>query len=207
MVIANELLDNLPFDVYGRVGGRWQEVRVGADDDRLVEVPVAADEAIAARLDELAPGAPDGARVPWQAAAHTWLRDADAILERGRLIAFDYARSTAAMAAEGGWLRTYRAGGPGGAPLEALGEQDITADVALDQLQLAGPSITVELQGQWLDRHGLDELTRKAANTWQERAAIGDMAALRARSRVGEAAALRDPHGLGGFAVIQTDRH
>ena len=38
---------------------------------------------------------------------------------------------------------------------------------------------------------------------WDERAARGDLAALRARSRVREAEALTDPSGLGGFSVVE----
>ena len=41
---------------------------------------------------------------------------------------------------------------------------------------------------------------------WRERAAIGDLAALEARSRVHEAEALCDPAGLGAFTVAVWSR-
>ena len=40
---------------------------------------------------------------------------------------------------------------------------------------------------------------------WRERAAIGDLEAVRARSRVTEAEALLDPAGLGAFRVLEWD--
>ena len=43
----------------------------------------------------------------------------------------------------------------------------------------------------------------EALSTWHERAAIGDLPALTARSRVGEADALLDPTVLGAFVVMQ----
>ena len=207
MVVANELLDNLPFDVYARAGGVWQEVRVGIDGDALVEVLTPASPVVAAQLDTLAPGAPDGCRVPWQAAAGDWLRRALDLLDRGRVVVVDYARTTAEMAAvaPGAWLRTYRRGGPGADPLRDPGSQDITADVAVDQLALVRPPTRTADQASWLAAHGLAELEADAARRWREGAAVGGLDALAARSRVGEAAALRDPSGLGAFTVAEWD--
>ncbi len=42
-----------------------------------------------------------------------------------------------------------------------------------------------------------------ARQTWEARAAIGDLAALTARSRITEGAALTDPGGLGAFRVLE----
>ena len=39
--------------------------------------------------------------------------------------------------------------------------------------------------------------------TWQERAHLGDLEAVRARSRITEAEALLDPTGLGAFQVLE----
>ena len=209
VVLANELLDNLAFDVYARGVTGWREVRVGLAEGApaqgaLVEVEVAARPSVERTLSTLAAEAPAGARVPWQVGGARWLRRALAVLERGEVTVVDYARSTAEMAAVGpaGWLRTYRRGGRGAPPLQTLGAQDITADVAADQLALVRPPVRIEAQGAWLDRHGMAQLEVAAAATWRERAAIGDLVALRARSRAGEAAALRDPAGLGAFTVM-----
>ena len=54
----------------------------------------------------------------------------------------------------------------------------------------------------WLAALGVDELVDDARGLWRERAAVGDLEALAARSRVTEAAALTDPSGLGAHHVF-----
>ena len=66
------------------------------------------------------------------------------------------------------------------------------------------PSRTAS-QADWLAAHGLADLEADAARRWREGAATGGLAALAARSRVSEAAALRDPDGLGAFTVAEWD--
>ena len=58
-------------------------------------------------------------------------------------------------------------------------------------------------QGEFLRAHGLDELADAARAAWQERAHIGDLEALKQRSRVTESRALTDPAGLGAFKVLE----
>ena len=60
-------------------------------------------------------------------------------------------------------------------------------------------------QADWLRGHGIEELVEEGRSIWRERASIGDLAAVRARSRVTEAEALLDPTGLGGFRVLEWD--
>lgn len=204
VVLANELLDNLPFALAERVHGGWNEVLVGLAGSALSEVLVPLDPAEASRLEGLAPAAATGARVPLQRAAAAWLRDALALAgPGGRVIAFDYATKTAALAERpwGEWVRTYRRHGRGGPPLEALGTQDITCEVAIDQLAIAPSSDRT--QSEWLLDHGLAGLVEEGRRIWQERAAIGDLEAVRARSRIIEAEALVDPAGLGAFRVLE----
>ena len=202
MILANELLDNLAFDVFARTASGWDEIRVGPG---LVEVSVPGPSEVAAELDRLAPAARVGVRVPRQTAARVWLRRALDSVETGRVVVIDYARSTAELAAagQGGWMRTYRRGGPGGLALEDLGAQDITTDVAVDQLALVSPPTRIWTQAEWLDGHGMADLERDAAAAWRAGRSSVDLAALRARSRVNEAAALRDPAGLGSFTVLE----
>src|SRR5262245_9136807 len=142
VVLANELLDNLPFGLAELRSGDWLEVRVdlappgaGGRLDRLVERlgPLAPDRA--AVLDRLVPTPTDGARVPLQIAAGAWLRDALAVATaRGRVVAIDYATTTADLASRplGEWLRTYAAHHRGNTPLANLGTQDVTCEVAID---------------------------------------------------------------------------
>ncbi|MDP1805216.1 MAG: hypothetical protein Q8K72_08635, partial [Acidimicrobiales bacterium] len=50
---------------------------------------------------------------------------------------------------------------------------------------------------------GIDDLAAEARAAWHERAHIGDLQALVARSRVHEAQALTDETGLGAFRVLE----
>jgi SAM-dependent MidA family methyltransferase len=106
------------------------------------------------------------------------------------------------------WLRTFAAQQRGVDPLEAPGTQDLTADVVTQQLERASQRAglqwaSIDTQADWLTGLGLDEVVAQARATWSERAHIGDLEALMARSWVNEAAALSDPSGLGSFAVVR----
>ena len=205
VVVANELLDNLPFRLVERTPVGWSEVLVGVDGDVLVEVLVAAPTEASREAARLAPDAVTGARLPLQREASIWLRRALALLERGRLIVIDYADTSPSLAArpQDEWLRTYRTHGRGGSPLSSPGEQDVTCEVALDQLaRVRRPDID-RSQSEWLVAHGVDELVDAARAAWHERAHIGDLEALRHRSRVSEGDALTDATGLGAFRVLE----
>lgn len=207
VVVANELLDNLPFRLLERRKDEWAEVLVGVGDDGApLEVLASAPPDAAAEAGQLVPAAAAGARIPLQASAAAWLRRALAVLERGRVVVVDFASTTPALAARPWreWVRTYRGHGPGGSPLEAPGTQDVTCEVAVDQLAVRlGPPGSDRAQADWLRHHGLDELVEAARAAWRERAHVGDLAALAARSRVGEGEALCDPSGLGAFRVLE----
>lgn len=213
VVLANELLDNLPFRLLVFDDG-WREAHVvvdrnagsnaGAAPDaaaRFVEVlrPLDAD---AATLPWLPVTATHGARVPYQQAAAEWVRAAR-LLVAGRIVAFDYVTPrTAALAIDPWrhWLRTYRQHDRGGHYLAGPGAQDITAQVALDQLPEPD---AVRSQAQFLQRWGIDELVEAGRAAWAAAAAAPTVAALQMRSRVREAEALLDPTGLGGFTVVE----
>jgi len=185
VVLANELLDNLPVDL---VEGE-HEVRVGLDGERLVEVLVPATSSLGV-----------AGRVPVQQAAAEWVRDAEGF--GARVVAFDYADTTAALSERPftEWLRTYRGHHRGSGVLDDLGLQDITCDVAVDQLP---PPTTNTPQAEWLQAHGLDDLVAEGRATWEARASTGDLEAIKARSRITEAEALTDPAGLGAFRVLE----
>ena len=206
VVLANELLDNLAADLCQRSADGWLEVRVGLGQGTdLLEILVPASPALAAHAERHAPGVEQGARVPVQSAAKQWLRSALACVDGGRVVCIDYARTTAEMSVLPWqqWLRTYRAHGRAGHPLLAPGECDITVDVAVDQVATIRMPTYDRTQAEFLRAHGIEEVAAEAAATWRARAAIGDFAALAARSRAHEADALWDPSGLGGFRVLE----
>ncbi len=200
VVVANELLDNLPVRLFERASEDWLEVGVGADLD---EVLLPADPAIATRLGD---DPPVGARVAWQAAAVQWLRDALDVAPR--VVVFDYMTTTAEMANRPwtDWLRTYRGHERGRDPLADIGLQDITCEVALDQLATVRVPVNVGDQRTFLAEHGIDALVEEGRDAWARGAAQGGLDALRGRSRVREAEALTDISGLGGFTVAEWAR-
>lgn len=212
VVFANELLDNLPFDLVERSTGGWDEIRVGVDDaGRFHEVVVPASEELEGWM--LGVDAPVGARLPAQRGAEEWLDTVAASLRRGVIVLVDYAADAATMVSRGrGWLRTFRAHGPGGDPLENPGSQDVTADVMLGPLlraaRRAGLVVAeVATQADWLGALGIDELVADGRATWAAGAARGDLEALAGRSRATEAAALTDPDGLGAHTVLVLTKH
>ena len=154
-------------------------------------------------LDRLAPDAADGARVPLQDAARAWLRDALAVAgARGRVVVDrlrrDDGRPGRPPARPSGCAPT----GPtpaAGRRWTTSGAQDVTCEVAVDQLALVRPPSADDPPGRVAAR-------RTASTSWwptpaprgPSAAHLGDLAALTARSRVTEAEALLDPAGLGG---------
>ena len=89
----------------------------------------------------------------------------------------------------------------------APGEQDITIDLPVEYIvhaaKRAGFTLERDVsQAEWLQSLGIDALVDDARAAWQARAHIGDLEALRHRSRVSEADALLDPGGLGAHRVL-----
>jgi SAM-dependent MidA family methyltransferase len=210
VVLANELLDNLAFGLLERTTDGWSEVYVAlgsgtSGDHDLAEVLLPASEHDRRMAERFAPDAAVGARIPSQHQAGLWLASALSGVESGRVIVIDYAAATAELASRptSSWLRTYRAHGRGAGPLEQLGLQDVTCDVAVDQLAAVREPDRVTSQAEFLTVHGIDVLVEEGRRVWNERAAVGDLDAVRARSRIGESEALLDPAGLGGFAVLE----
>jgi SAM-dependent MidA family methyltransferase len=215
VLLANELLDNLPVQIVERAGGAWNEVRVGAAGDApdapFVEIVVAATPALAAEADAVAAGVTvaDGVRLPVPEALRTWLEQAAAVVRHGEVVVVDYLADAATLVGRvgGAWLRTYRGHAAGGEPLVAPGEFDITSDVPTEYLFAAAGRVGFEVhrhttQAEWLTALGIDDLVEEGAAIWRSRAHLGDLEAVAGRSRVHEAAALTDPAGLGAHSVV-----
>jgi SAM-dependent MidA family methyltransferase len=205
VVLANELLDNLALRVVQRQRGSWHELFVASAGDELTELWIETSVEDRAVLDDLWPDAPQGLWLPWQEPACEWLQQATGLVAAGAVVVFDYVASAQELLdrADSGWLRTYRGNQRGGHVLSAPGAQDITVDVCTDQMQQSVPGLLVHTQAEFLAKWGIEELVAEGRSVWEDRAHIGDLAALRARSRVTEADALLDPNGLGGFGVLE----
>ena len=203
VILANELLDNLPFDVIERTAAGWFEIRVGLDGERFVEVPVPADTSVSP---------------PFDAAG----RESAPAATRDRRMA----RRLRLGAASGGRRRDRlrRPGGRGG----RAGRSRLAADlpgppsrrrparsarhaghhhrhrhrVAAPGRAPAGFTVALETtQAAWLAGLGIDDLVEAGRRRWDARAHLGDLEAVAGRSRVTEAAALTDPSGLGAHTV------
>ena len=173
VVIANELLDNLPFRLLQRTERGWDEVHVAPGETGLEEVLVPVDDG--PEID-----VPVGARVPLQEAAAAWVAETLDRLHRGRLMVIDYASTTSEMARRPwtDWVRTYRGHARGGRPLDGLGTQDITVEVAVDQLADVRAPDGDRSQAEFLTAHGIDDLVEEGRRVWEERAAKADLAAI-----------------------------
>ena len=184
VILANELLDNLPVRVVERTASGWAELWV-PEEWRPTDLELAAD-------------VPVGARLPVLTEATAWVEDARRRADR--VLAFDYGVATTAELADRVWLRTYADHQLAGDPFVEPGTVDITVDLAVDQLPEGSH---VETQAEFLRRWGIDELVEEGRRIWAERAHLGDLAAIKARSRVTEADALLDPTGLGAFLALE----
>jgi SAM-dependent MidA family methyltransferase len=199
VVLANELLDNLPFRLFV-FDGSWMEAFVSqAKGGQFVEV---------LRMPDVVPSclpkiAPHGSRAPIQDAAASWVRDCLATIAKGRLLLFDYCSTSTpdiALTPWREWLRTYRDQGRGTHYLTEPGSQDITAQLTLDQLQ---SGLTASTQADFLRLWGIDELVREGSDYWESMKHAPDIAAMKMRSRSSEAISHTNFFGLGAFEVCE----
>ena len=199
VIVANELLDNLPFRLAVHDGG-WREAYVAVDGERVVErlsAPFDPPPAVLPARAEI------GARAPLVDRAAAWVDDARSRLQSGSMLVIDYgvARTAElAMRPWRDWLRTYRGNERGDHYLAVPGSQDITTDVPFDQLPEPD---AVRSQAQFLQLWGIDDLVDEGCRVWAEQAARPGLEAMKMRSRISEAEALLDPAGLGGFLVAE----
>lgn len=199
VVLANELLDNLPVRIVRRTQ-TWQELYVESTGAGAAPTWRALDPGAARRATRHGREVEGDAAFPLVDHAVRWVaRALDLLDDGGTMLVFDYTASTAELASRGidGWLRTYAGQRRGHGPLDAVGEQDITADVALDQLP-GRP--TVEPLRTWLFERGAAGRIESARRLARGR--DGDAEAVAARARLAELEALLDPRGIGGFSVL-----
>ena len=198
VILANELLDNLPFRLFV-FDGSWMEAFVSqAAGGQFVEV-LRTPDVVPSCLPQTAPL---GSRAPIQDAASSWVSDSLAKIGNGRLLLFDYcSTSTAEIALTPWreWLRTYRDQGRGAHYLTEPGTQDITAQVMIDQLPTGFSSST---QTEFLVQWGVNDLVREGSDYWESMKTAPDVAAMKMRSRATEAKSLVDQSGLGMFSVV-----
>jgi len=198
VILANELLDNLPFRLFV-FDGSWMEAFVAqATGGQFVEV-LRTPDVVPSCLPEVASL---GSRAPVQDAAASWARDSLSKIDQGRLLLFDYcsaSTSDIALTPWREWLRTYRDQGQGTHYLTEPGSQDITAQVMLDQLPRGFVTST---QADFLQQWGIDDLVREGTEYWKSMMHAPDIAAMKMRSRATENKTLTDSTELGSLLSL-----
>jgi SAM-dependent MidA family methyltransferase len=202
VVLANELLDNLPFKLFV-FDGTWKEAFVGlGDGGRFVEVLRTVNN-----IPEVLPAsAPLGSRAPIQEAAARWMLSVSQKLSRGKVLVFDYcSESTSEIAVTPWrkWLRTYKNHERGEHYLLEPGSQDITSQVMIDQIMVPIPELVVTKQSDWLQHWGIQDLVTEGAKYWEQHKSSPDVLALKMRSRANEARVITDISGIGTFSVLE----
>ena len=202
VILANELLDNLPFKLFV-YDGTWKEAFVAlGDGGKFVEVLRHVEE-----VPEVLPkSALLGSRAPIQIAASRWMLDVTQNLSRGKVLVFDYCSESTheiAVSPWREWLRTYKAHERGVHYLLDPGSQDITSQVMVDQLSNSVPGLMVISQSDWLQKWGINQLVFEGNKYWEEHKSAPDMYALKMRSRANELQALTSQDGLGVFSVLE----
>ena len=198
VILANELLDNLPFRLFV-FDGSWMEAFVSqVTGGQFVEV-LRTPDVVPSCLPQTAPL---GSRAPIQDAAASWVHEALLKIKSGKLLLFDYcSASTAEIALTPWreWLRTYRDQARGTHYLSDPGSQDITTQVMLDQLPTG---LTTSTQTDFLKQWGIDKLVSEGNVYWESMKHAPDVAAMKMRSRSNEATSLTDSSGLGTFNAL-----
>lgn len=202
-VIANEVLDNLPFHRVRERDGRVVEVMVGAEDGRLTEMEAEPSPAIAATVDglQLRPGE----ERPVSPAAGTFVRDLASVLERGYAFLFDYGFGPDETP---GPVHAYRDHRVLADVLEEPGSRDVTAAVDLGALAAAARAAGLQVWGPLTQR---DALLGLGFRTWmqglrsrQTEAQLRRswLDASRLYSERNKASLLIDPDKLGGLRLV-----
>ena len=206
VLVANELLDNLPTALAQMTGSGWRERWVGLDGEDLAFVDVEPRDEVIDWLRRYAGPVVDGGWVEVQLAARTWMADAIERLEAGSLLLIDYGDTADGLLPrrKDGTLRTYRAHHLGPHPLDEPGDTDITADVNFTALMDLHPSATLVRQDDFLGELGLRDRLGELRKAELEAVRSGDdLRRLRLRTLKTEAETLLHPRGLGDFRVLE----
>lgn len=205
VLIANELLDNLPMALAQCVDGDWRERWVGLEGDGLGFVDADVRPEVRQWLDAYAGEVADGGWVEVQLAARDWLSSTIERLEAGSVVVIDYGDTAENLLPrrQDGTLRTYRSHHLGPHPLDEPGATDITADVNFTALIDVGSQPSLHRQDDFLAELGLREQLSELRRAELEAARGGEeIERLRLRTLKTEAETLLHPRGLGDFRVL-----
>ena len=184
LVVANELLDNLPVRIVRIIDHNVSEMVVDVVGDRATPSWVRADDPVSQRALHHGRDVTPGVEFPLADQMALWVHRARSlVVSGGRVIIMDYGANTAELAQRPhrGWLRTYDRHRRGSDPFDLARSVDITSDVPFDQLGAGAHSTS---QAEWVLRRRPQAADRRDPGT----------------------VALLDPHGVGGFRVLTWDQ-
>lgn len=209
VVLANELIDNIPVALAVWEGDKWSERFVATDREGFLLVTATARPEVARWADAYGGRVPPGGMVEVQLEAAHWVSSTLQRIKRGALVVIDYGDTAEGLEPRRtqGTLRTYRAHHLGPDPLLSPGETDITVDVNFTALvavaQEAGADVEYHRQDDFLALLGLRQELSVLRHEELALATAGDpMERLRVRSIRSEAETLLHPRGLGDFRVM-----
>ena len=209
VVVANELLDNLPMAIAQLTDDGWRERWVGMGDDGLAFVDAPPRPEVLDWLSRFAGTVEVGGWVEVQTQAYDWVKSVVGRLEAGGVVLFDYGDTMENLAPrrQDGTLRTYRSHHLGPHPLDEPGATDITADVNFTAIEEAareaGAEVELWRQDDFLGSLGLRDRISQMRHEELDLARAGDeMARLRVRTIRTEAETLLHPRGLGDFRAL-----
>jgi len=209
VVLANELLDNLPMAMAQLTADGWRERWVGAEAADLVLVDAPVRPEVGRWLELFAGSVDEGDWVEVQIQAADWLRQALAVIEVGAVVVIDYGDVVENLAPRrrDGTLRTYQGHHLGPHPLDEPGATDITADVNFTALEAVasetGAITELWRQDDFLEDLGLRERLSEVRYRELDLARKGEeMDRLRVRTLRTEIETLLHRRGLGDFRVL-----
>ena len=209
VVVANEVLDNLPAALARCKGDGWVEIAVDVLDGELSLVDVPARSDVISWCDEVFDDVPDGAVVSVQLAARFFVEGVLKRFEHVLMCIIDYGASASDLAQRDptSVVRTYKTHRTGYDWLEHPSETDITVDVNVTAIERVarslGARVSTTSQRDFLIEQDVDELIGDTAAMERRHAASGQiMEQLVSRSERVGLEALLDPEGLGAFRVI-----
>lgn len=194
LLLANEVLDALPFDRVVRRDGALRELRVGLAESGAftwVETPDASSE-ILAYFRDLGVELADGAVAEVRTGLAAWTAEALAPLRRGLALLVDYGAPAADLFRKpSGTLLTYFRHTMGSDPLIRVGQQDISAHVDFSTVATAAHRagrrvLGLAPQSRALRALGLAEVGARLPGPTNQRA-LGELV---------------DPRGLGAVQVL-----
>jgi SAM-dependent MidA family methyltransferase len=209
VIVANEVLDNMPAGLARRVAEGWVEIGVGVEGDELILVDIPARVEAQIWCDDTFPDIAEGAVVSVQMAVSTWIESVFDRFSKVSLCLIDYGGTAEELQDRepGSVVRTYRGHQTGIDWLQQPGESDITVDMnvdaVLDAIARSGHEARVVSQRDFCTEYGLTDVIDDAKEGELIAASTGQvMAQLEERSQRLDMEALIDPNGLGAFNVI-----